>query len=455
MITSGAMLGALLGGYEIDISWWGWYSLPSLVCVWAVELPSNCTAVPVPGAAGGSPGAAAGRAAAAAAGGAWMVAGVWRLGTAESIGARADAGSAGRHVAGRAIGVGAAAPAAGMVMTAGVLRLTAMVASACVDRSIASLGRRVTDCPPRWDASSNPSGQPLAGPSSRDCACGCGTPAPWSAWGAMIEHCRGLGGDLPAVNFIGPKVWGVPLLESTDRYGYNYGVYSDRFAIVSTVLAVWLMTSLKTASITSRQQTITRWMPTALIGLAIGLSMTIEKAVQIRDSYWAAGLIVGIEAGDIRRVPLSCAAYARPGTRSTVGPTPFHGFRGNDADPLAFDLLRSVQAISIVSRQSADLAERGSVRCAGGGAGRAGVVAACAADVDARRRATLSQSQSFRPSRSTHRTTFMPDRRTVRRENRWARTRMRFERPVTISGRRFRCRPSPRRRHRAGPALSG
>src|SRR5204863_7678555 len=162
--------------------------------------------------------------------GAWMVAAVCAIGTAESIvrGLMQDQPVVMWRVVQSAYG--AAALAAGMVMTAGVLRLTAMVASACVDRSIASLGRRVTRLPASLGRIvKSVRAQPARWAVVAGLCLWLWNARPMVGLGAMIEHRRGLGGDLPAVNFIGPKVWGVLLFESTDRYGYNYGVYSDRF----------------------------------------------------------------------------------------------------------------------------------------------------------------------------------------------------------------------------------
>jgi hypothetical protein len=190
---------------------------------------------------------------------------------------------------------GSLALAAGMVMTCAILRLTANLSAAVMDRSMVTLGSRMsrlrlslgrvlsairTD-PTRWAAAAGLvlwlwNARPLVG------------------LGALIDHRRGLGGDLPSLNFIGPKVWAIPLLE-----GSSTTSIVDRLAIVSTVLAVWLITAFRPAGISKRGFlfTITRWAPTVLIGIAMGLAITIDQAKwEIRESHQAAALMIGVEA---------------------------------------------------------------------------------------------------------------------------------------------------------------
>jgi hypothetical protein len=64
-----------------------------------------------------------------------------------------------------------------------------------------------------------------------------------------------------------------------------------------TLLAVWLMTSLRPEGVSIRLKTIVRWVPTILVGLAVGLSTTIQKASDdVRASYWAASMMLFVEA---------------------------------------------------------------------------------------------------------------------------------------------------------------
>jgi hypothetical protein len=294
VLGCGGLAGLLWGGYEISI-YWGWDALNALViAVGAVELPANALLY-------------------------------WHL---SKIAQRFDAHRRAeliRMLATSAVlicivcggGVvismlrgamkdqplvawrlvqsayGALSLCCGMLMTIGVLRLLANVLAAASDRSVASmagklarlrgtLGQLVSNIradPARWAA--------VFG-------------LVWWLWNtspvlsltALIDHRRGIGGNLPAFNFIGPKVGAVAVFGSDSYYGVD-----DRAAIVTTVLAIWLITALRPADLRAWSWAMARWTPTLLVGFALGLAITVQRAdYEVRQSYWAAGVMLLVEA---------------------------------------------------------------------------------------------------------------------------------------------------------------
>jgi hypothetical protein len=312
ILTAGALLGAILGGYAFD-TFWGWNALPLLaVIVGLVELPVNTLLychlarlskrfVPRSDRARSLPLLRAA---------CWLVplacaAGVgmsivrwwyedepvvfWRV--IQSI-------------------YGSLALAVGMVMTAATLHLLAKVVAAASDRSVVSLAGKLA----RLRRSVGRFvGAVRAHPARAMAVAGLvlwlWNTRPLVGTAAMIEHRRGLGGDLPLLNFIGPKVWAVPLLEgSFSRY---YASSNNRLAVITTILVVWMITTLRPPGARPRVSLLTRWIPTLLIGMAVGLSTAIALALEVRRSYWAAGLMIGVEAPATFLVYLYLARLAR------------------------------------------------------------------------------------------------------------------------------------------------
>ena len=128
---------------------------------------------------------------------------------------------------------------------------------------------------------------------------------------ALIGPRRGLGGDLPTLNFIGPKVWVVPFL-NVESYSYWYTASDNRIYVLWTLVAIWLITARAPRPSLKRGALITRWLPTVLIGLAIGFALTVQQAkISIRQSYWSAAVIVGVEAPATLVLYLYLAGVAR------------------------------------------------------------------------------------------------------------------------------------------------
>jgi hypothetical protein len=294
VIGCGGLAGMLWGGYLIDRGW-GWDGLDALaIAVGVVELPANALLywhlsrlarrfiprddAPLP------------RLLAAAA---MLLPLVCGAGVVISLvrGSMQDQ----PVVAWRAIqsAYGALAVSCGIVMTGAVLRLLAHVLSAATDRSVASLAGKLARLrgtlgrlaesvradPTRWAAAVG-----LA----------------WWLWNtspllqvtAFIGHRQSLGGNLPSFNFIGPKVGAVAIFGAD-----NYRLAQHGSALLATVLAIWLITTLRPPGVRTWAWAVARWTPTLLVGFALALSITIQQAdYEIRHSYWAAGLMILVEA---------------------------------------------------------------------------------------------------------------------------------------------------------------
>jgi hypothetical protein len=84
----------------------------------------------------------------------------------------------------------------------------------------------------------------------------------------------GIGGTLPALNFPGPKLWAMPLLQRAIGNGpAEEGVYGTRVAMVS-LLALWLITIAPRDPDLDPAPTLrkfTRWVGTVTFGLGAGL----------------------------------------------------------------------------------------------------------------------------------------------------------------------------------------
>lgn len=294
VLGAGALAGVLLGHYPISRSW-GWDGLPILiVAVALIELPANTLLYIYLSHLAKRFDSAGGRAAALLGTAAVLLPLTCAIGAGISFfrGQMHDQPVVPWRFAQAAYG--ALAMATGMLMCAGVLRLLVQSALAATDQSIVSLAGKLA----RLRRSV---GRVAAGVRA--------DPARWAAvlglalwlWNtrplivltAMANHRDALGGDLPLVNFVGPKVWAAALSQAP----YSGYIWSNRSAILSTVLAVWLITALRPAQGSRRQWMVARWLPTLLVGMAVGLAMTIDRASgQVRASYWAAGLMICVEA---------------------------------------------------------------------------------------------------------------------------------------------------------------
>src|SRR5687768_1383224 len=295
VIGCGALAGVLLGYYPISRSW-GWDGLPILAtAVGMVELPANTLLYLHMRRLANRFDAAGGRAGAMLGAAAVLLPVTCGIGVVMSIvrGQMQDQPVVAWRFAQAAYG--GLAMATGMLMCAGVLRLFAQAALAATDQSIASLAGKL--------ARLRGSLGRLAGAVRAD-------PARWAAvlglalwlWNtkplialaAMVDHRHALGGDLPLVNFLGPKVWAVAV--NQNHYSSYHGT-TNRAAIISTVLAVWLVTSLRPAGLPAWRWAVARWLPTLMVGWAVGLALTIQRAdYSIRASYWAAAVMILVEA---------------------------------------------------------------------------------------------------------------------------------------------------------------
>jgi hypothetical protein len=291
----GALAGLLWGGYGID-RWWSWDGLNLLViAVGVVELPANGLLYwhlsRLARRFDAREDAPLTRTLAL---GAMLVPAVCGAGVMMSIlrGAMQDKPVVPWRYAQSAYG--AFAFCCGMLMTGGALTLLARVLVATTDQSVASLagklarlrgtlGRFVSNVrndPARW-------------------ACALGlmlwlwNTSPMLRSTALIEHRRGVGGDLPAFNFVGPKVGAVVLLSGGEYYRDR--TVDGRAGLIATVLAIWLITAMRKTPRASSE--VARWVPTVLAGLALGLTITTQQAgYDVRQSYWAAALMLLVEA---------------------------------------------------------------------------------------------------------------------------------------------------------------
>lgn len=295
IVTFGGLFGVLVSGYQLPNAFgWGWWGLPSVVCALVfVELPANVLLYAYlsrlsrrfdPSA---EPRGLFGLAAAsvliglACAGGATV-----------SLFRAAWEDRPVEFWRGVQAAYGVLAMAAGMVMWAGAARLLWHVGVAAAERpspAAASAFARLVRPVTRWLARVRDEPARLA------CVAGLllwlACCRPLLAGAAIVDHRRGLGGDLPTLNFVGPKVWGVPILDRS----WNHD--GHRLAILFTVVAVWLITAYRPTRATRPWATLARWAATVLTGAAVGVALTIELAkAEVRDSYWTAYAIVGVEA---------------------------------------------------------------------------------------------------------------------------------------------------------------
>lgn len=188
---------------------------------------------------------------------------------------------------------GIVALSAGMIMTAGTLHLAARVIAGALDRSLVSLAGKLARLrrSAGWLVSSIRS-DPKRWTLVAGILLWLWNARPMLGLTAMIEHRRGLGGDLPALNFIGPKVWAVALLDGGGYYSYPN---SRHVAVITTLFAIWMMTHFAAGSIARRWNWMARWIPTLLLGMALGLALTIRAGNAV-SSRWAAAMMIGVEA---------------------------------------------------------------------------------------------------------------------------------------------------------------
>lgn len=316
VVTFGGLFGALASGYQIsDVWFWGWYALPSLMCaIVFVELPANVLLYaylsrlsrrfdpsPEPRGLFGL-----GRASV-------LVGITCAAGATISMFRAAWQDQPVEFWRGVQAVYGALAMATGMLMWAGAARLSWNVAVAAAERptpaaasAIARLLRPLT----RWFARIRDEPARLA------CVAGLllwlACCRPLIAGAALVDHRRGLGGDLPTLNFVGPKLWAVPIL---DRPWHE----EHRLAIVFAVVAAWLITAYRPGPHTRPWATLARWAATVLTGLAVGLAFTIELSkTDFRESYWTAYAIVGVEGPATLALYLFLAQLAGAIGRATL-----------------------------------------------------------------------------------------------------------------------------------------
>lgn len=298
VVSCGALLGVLLGGYGVS-PYWVWGANGVLVAtVVAVELPANALLYWHLKNLSERLHAGAGvrarelpllRAAM------WIIPAICLTGAMMSVarGLMQDRPVIPWRIA-QAI-YGAVALGGGVAMTVGVLHLTCRLLAAAIDRSIATATGRLTRVPLMLNRlmqkiRSDPSRWMLIA----GIALWLWMYVPSSVLTLGIGHRVGLGGDLPSTNFTGPKIAAVYLVQTDSNH--RWYMFADRSSIVWSIVAIWLITSHRPGQIRPTWATIVRWIPTLLMGLAVALGIAIGKAdEQTRQSHWIAGLILAVE----------------------------------------------------------------------------------------------------------------------------------------------------------------
>jgi hypothetical protein len=109
----------------------------------------------------------------------------------------------------------------------------------------------------------------------------------WELWGSAWDSGRfGLGGNLPMLNFPGPKVFATPPLVG----GYEYYMDSMRGRFGATVvglIAIWLMTSIGQRWGAARKwAVIARWTATIAVALPMGVALGMPRTLDRDDTQW-------------------------------------------------------------------------------------------------------------------------------------------------------------------------
>lgn len=307
VLLTGALMGVLVGGLEINW-WWVWDGLPAIaISVGIVELVSNTLLYFYLHSLSQRFGDA--RATALLAISRWFVMTACVVGAGMSLvrGSMQDQ----PIQAWRAVqaAYGALVLAGGMMMTFGVLRLSVRVGLAAIDTSVANLAGKVA----RLRGSLRHVAKILRADPMRWLAVGgiwvwLSNVQPLMVQTASIYQRKGLGGNWPVLNFIGPKVNAVSLLNADN--GYYWWQMNNRTPVLITLLAIWMFTALRPRP--AWTWIAARWVPTLLLGMALGLWLTISRAdYDVRQSHWVAGLMIGVEAPATLAVYLYLASLAR------------------------------------------------------------------------------------------------------------------------------------------------
>src|SRR5687768_10936843 len=208
VLGCGALAGVLWGHYPITRSW-GWDALPVLAAaVGLVELTANTLLYVHLRRLAARFEPAGGRAAALLGTAAALLPVTCAVGVGISLvrGHMQDQPVVPWRYAQAAYG--ALAMATGMLMCAGVLRLLAQSALAATDQSVASLAGKLARL---RGLLGRLAGAVRADPARWAAVCGLliwlWNTRPLVALSAVFEHRLALGGDLPFLNFLGPKVW--------------------------------------------------------------------------------------------------------------------------------------------------------------------------------------------------------------------------------------------------------
>jgi hypothetical protein len=96
---------------------------------------------------------------------------------------------------------------------------------------------------------------------------------------------RGLGGNLPFLNFPGPKVWAGAMLASGNGNPYSWDPFVENSTFLMLhLLSLWLITiPLKPAG-RDRLRTFARWVPIVCLGAGTGVVLAFERLLGIDET---------------------------------------------------------------------------------------------------------------------------------------------------------------------------
>jgi len=307
VLLTGGLMGVLIGGLEVNW-WWTWDGLPAIaVSVGVVELVANTLLYFFLHALSKRFGDA--RATSLLGVSRWIVLTACAVGAGMSLvrGSMEDQ----PIIVWRGVqaAYGALVLTGGMMMTFGVLRLSVCVGLAAIDTTIANLAGKMA----RLRGSLRYLVKIVRAEPLRWLAVGgiwlwLSNVQPLMVQTASIYQRQGLGGNWPVLNFIGPKVNAVGLLNGDD--GYYWWRMNDRTPVLITLLAIWMFTAIRPKPVWT--WVAARWVPTVLLGTALGLWLTISRAdYNVRESHWVAALMIGVEVPATLAVYLYLASLAR------------------------------------------------------------------------------------------------------------------------------------------------
>jgi hypothetical protein len=106
----------------------------------------------------------------------------------------------------------------------------------------------------------------------------------------------GLGGNLPMLNFPGPKVFAMPPLLA-DYYFELYSMQTRFGATVLGLIAMWLMTSVGSGPGKLRKwATIARWTTTLAVAMPLGVALGMPRMLDRDDTQWQVFIATFCEA---------------------------------------------------------------------------------------------------------------------------------------------------------------